>query len=793
MYLYFLKYNNYINKTVKILSSLEDYMEYPYAVIHKNFEQKDGVNTSLNIKWDEKTFKPDYVLVLDDDTPTTIKSRWFVTEMINTSGNNYLCMLLRDVLADTYDNWMVAPAFIQKGHVSNDSALIFNKEDFQCNQIKQSEDLLVDESHCSWLVAYYNISKKQDLSGNITTLTEPYINVGAADITSWNIISRYANNGYLRPSSKQFRIEVDAKYFGGEPWVRFNDQVSVIERSMSNDLDGLLEYDAGFVGNYDRVTQDAIIDCINSNAAAIRSALANQNEPQDSFSDVFFYNGKIVKTNDNKFYRISVTPSSTYEITRYLDVGIHPEDSALMNAIEAAFKVGGVFKSGWSGNFTDAIRYQYVVSVYDVNYVEITNDAVAFSYNFTNVNDLIDQPFGILAFPYKPYDANYIWKDNYLRDNLAMEIIRDMAKDGVGASNKLFDVQILPYCPIPGFIGEVVEMSNFNYIDFTDAFSDLQSDQYVEIKNGGTVGTFALIPTSSKFTLNIAREIYVDNTKLSNQCEFYRLCSPNGAAMFEFSPARNLGVSYFNIDCTYKPYQPYIHINPDFKGLYGEDFNDGRGLICAGDFSVAAVGSAWETYKLQNKNYQEIFARQIEGMDTEYDIARKEAIAGMVAGTVQGGVTGAMGGGMMFGGPVGAIGGALVGAGASLAGGIADLNNMEKRYQESRDRTIDLHNYSLQNIKARPDTLTKVDAFTNNNKIWPYLEKYSCTDEEKYIFLNKLEHEGMTVNACGRIEDYIQYGELTFVKAQIYRFEEFSEDTHLAQLVIDELAKGVYI
>ena len=47
----------------------------------------------------------------------------------------------------------------------------------------------------------------------------------------------------------------------------------------------------------------------------------------------------------------------------------------------------------------------------------------------------------------------------------------------------------------------------------------------------------------------------------------------------------NQGIDSFDIECTYKPYNPYIHISPNYKGLYGKDFDDIRGLICGGDFS----------------------------------------------------------------------------------------------------------------------------------------------------------------------------------------------------------------
>ena len=68
-----------------------------------------------------------------------------------------------------------------------------------------------------------------------------------------------------------------------------------------------------------------------------------------------------------------------------------------------------------------------------------------------------------------------------------------------------------------------------------------------------------------------------------------------------------MSVDSFLIDCTYKPFNPLIRIQPSFKGLYGSSFMDGRGLICGGDFSLPIIKSAWVTYQQNNKNFANIF------------------------------------------------------------------------------------------------------------------------------------------------------------------------------------------
>ena len=169
-------------------------------------------------------------------------------------------------------------------------------------------------------------------------------------------------------------------------------------------------------------------------------------------------------------------------------------------------------------------------------------------------------------------------------------------------SGAIYDVQLLPYCPV-------------QYMIKSDGTFDIGNAKVNYIKNGETNIGVILWATTSQFTLDIPYTIEVTDFKVSNECDMYRLCSPNFNGQFEFSAAKNGGVSSFNVDCNYKPFAPYIHVNPNFNRLYGQDFNDARGLVCGGDFSLPQISNAWANYQLHNKNYLNIFNRQIENME----------------------------------------------------------------------------------------------------------------------------------------------------------------------------------
>ena len=170
----------------------------------------------------------------------------------------------------------------------------------------------------------------------------------------------------------------------------------------------------------------------------------------------------------------------------------------------------------------------------------------------------------------------------------------------------------------------------------------------------------------------------------------WRLSSPNYNGQFEFNAAKNGGVSYFNVDCEYKPDAPHIHVAPNFNLLYGQDFDDGRGLICAGDFSLTQTSDAFATYQRQNANYDNIFNRQIQNMEFNNSKQLLSDIIGSAAGALSGGVAA----GAVFGLGAGAAAGI-----ASAIGGAADANINQSMRNEALGYPKDLHGYQLRNIK----------------------------------------------------------------------------------------------
>lgn len=303
-------------------------------------------------------------------------------------------------------------------------------------------------------------------------------------------------------------------------------------------------------------------------------------------------------------------------------------------------------------------------------------------------------------------------------------------------------------------------------------------------------------------SISISRDYNPLELKVANEGEFMRLTSPNFNGIFEFKLSKFTdGIHSINIDCSYKPYSPYIKLNPDFSGLYGSDFDDSTGLILAGDFSLSTLSDAWINYQLTNKNYQQIFNRQIENLDVNNQIAQEQMnfqntigmITGPVGGAVGGAITGAKAG------PYGAIAGAAVGgiSGGLLAAAGAKMNQgwLNRQQAEAKDYMIDMYNYQLGNIKALPATITKSDPLTYNNKIWPILEEFSCTEAEKELVSNKIRYNGMNIMAIGRLAEYSLSNELdkVYVKGQLIRVDTINDDFQVIDAIYQEVNKGFYV
>ena len=777
-------YNNYYNRTYKRNDTYQEYINASASNIlgidkPYNFNLKDGVNIDHIFNVNSNVDEPNYCLLLNE-TDNSIASRWFVVEWEKVRGNQYHAILRRDLLADNYEAITTAPCFIEKGYVGPEDSAIFNKENITVNQIKTSETLLKDDSNTAWIVGYI-AQDHPALSDKQFTLDPEVDMVITGNHTDWQYIDLVDGNEHItvNPTSPNNNMRFATR----------SSLLANIGEFMFNSNGGNYIPDAQTL-DYWSVNNNEIIDYRNSdwysginwNTCLDKVLLDNPSwTARSEFDYLVSLVGKTIQFQDG-IYTVTLTGNND----AYQDNWSYWASGELYNYLYNI--LNSALPSGILGVNRYPVAYRLFIKKFRFTLTQVTSVQGSYKYNLPQtVRKLDDAPYKMFCMPY--YTGQYTYRfsvdgsgyinvDKDVQMAWAMSIAKELG-------NSLYDLQILPYCPISNW-----EMATDRAIWSKGKTVDVD---YIVLKGSSNLnyGYCSFCDVSSKEEFLNKYTIEIKNYKLENQCDMYRLCSPNYASVFEFNAARNDGVEGYIVRYTYKPYQPFINVAPKFGRLYGQDFKDNRGLILSGDFSLPIVTDAWINYQLNNKNYQLAFDRQIENMEVNYGWQRAQGIANAVVGTIQGGTTGAMAGGMIGGVP-GAIVGGILGTGGSLAGGIADLNMQSGLHNEALDFAKDNFGFQLGNIKALPNTLNKVSSIVANSKLFPFVEFYTCTDEEKQAFKDKIKYNGMTIGRIGKIEDYKNPNDTTYIKGQLIRLEG-KYDTHEVNEIANEFMKGWYI
>lgn len=783
--IYLLNYNNYYNREFRKESSLDDYFDYVVATSTSvNFTTGDHISTNIVVNISDDT-TPDYVLVVESNE---IVSRWFILESQRIRGGQYNLTLYRDTIADFYDDLLDAKCFIEKANLTSVDPFIYNSEDISVNRIKTQEILLKDKAKAPWLVIYYQ--KNTQLQGTVpqnSTTSLPHKNIGVEHIEDWPFYN--PTNGAI--TSGAYNINARTNVAAGQATKFTVDMSSANVSTSSGNFSSTLTCIVPIVGPWPSDTLPVSFNNygLDNLRTLLNNAYTTTNITAAEEEELLTYTiGDILKTTSGEYWEITaINVSAQYLADQSVAV-----NSNLYVALSDIIANTSPF-SGTPNEHSFSTNVNY----YKYSFTLVQREDLSITYDIPDTDKITteDAPYDICAIPYADLPA-------YFPSGTSSSVIQTSNKKiGLATASAMiknhgsliYDVQLLPYCPIPSIIG-------------LDGTLYPQDKQYTYIIDNATnaVVSYILHVPKSQFSFFISADLpEFDSSamgkKVDNECTQYRLCSPNFNGYFDFSVAKNNGLNYFNVDCHYKPYSPYIHINPDFKNLYGRDFNDPRGLICGGDFSITQIQDQWQQYQLQNKNYQEIFDRNIQNIELNNSIQRQREPWQVAAGIVQGGTSGAMAGMLGGGGGYGALAGGILGAGVSAIGGAMDIKLNEMLRNEAIDYATDNFGYQLGNIRALPDTIKKVSAINNNNKIFPILEIYTCTDTEKTAFVNKIAFNGMTVMRIGTIREFINnnwtYNGITsrnYIKAQLIHIHSLDNEYHVVNTLSKELNKGIY-
>lgn len=738
--IYLLQFNNYYNRKATAPIGFEYLSDHHEQIVYygrHNFVPGDGVDTELILNISDDLVC-NYLIVAKDDG-SEIKSHWFVIESIRTRTGQYRLVLHRDLVADAYYDLLDSPMFVEKATLNYDDPFIYNDEAMTFNQIKNLEFPLKDSTEKKWIVGYMG------RTGEIH-VDQPYnaaadINASQYSHTEW--LQDHPNISTLNDVTIEARISStqDPNTFNYVTFTK-NGTLQVLRLPNVGEAVHVLTVDEAnqlAYSNFHTYFNFTFID------SSIRIL-----ENYSSADNLSIYNNKTIVFNDG-IYRIHTSISTNSTALKLITANTGELALNLNNYMENAANAIGI-----TTFYKDNKAFSYVA-----NY-----NTISISLEFISDADVENIKFDILETRQHLQDAPYdmfFMEHNDKNMQIAQLIML------VGATN-VYDVQLLPYCPS---------------ISIYNAVHDVTDNDYVEVKKGST--HFSEIYFSNKSTDTVEINFGVTPNparyKIENLTQVHRIVSPNYNGIFEFSPYKNKGVDKFYADFTYKPYQPYIHVYPRFKGLYGGNFKDARGLICGGDFSLPRVNDAFNAYEVQNKYYQQIFDRNIQTMELQNKFAQLGDVTGAFSGTLQGAAAGAL-----MGGVYGAVAGGVV----SAVGGVADVAINRTLRNDAMDLTKDQFGYTLGNIRALPQSISKTTAFTANNKYWPFLEVYGCTNEETRALENKLKWNGMTVMRIGTLNEFLR-DEESYIKGKLIRLDSNNYDNHFTVSLANELNQGIYI
>lgn len=831
--LYLLKFNNYYNRQVKgvgyTITDYDNYIQYgPFTRI--NFNPADGIETQQDINTEDADY--DYLVVADEQG--NVVSRWFVIQATRSVGSaQYRLSLHRDLIVDFYPSISTSPCYVERAMLSISNPLIYNSENMSFNQIKKKELLLKDKTNTSWIVGYLANNYYEGLVQEGTNYNAYFTRDIARTANFSASYSQYralANKGTLYTgaltSNQELQFVIACTNFqhghlisDRSGFVEYVDNnANLVCEQYAKEVMAVARYAAttresskfyisiGTIGNYITNYQLNLDDAKQLNGALVKNT--------DDTGPSYFY--LTLRNNGTETKEIIPPVNSTIytQIQNHITKLVQNAPDQYTSAIDPS-------KFYWDNSAPNKFKVKVPVQSYTVILSEEPpllkcRTTLASSVGGQNPEiitkiRLQDAPYTMFCMPYNNAQVKrdsgvqiLYTAEGKVNQEMAAAIATDLGTSGGGF---IYDLQLLPYCPIPQIYNTAgeIDLTNIDERAYAIITAEDSDGAYTPDNNCGII----LFPKVSSFsgTITLAEPISVPETpiefKIDNETKFCRLVSPNYAGAFDFVPTKNGGVSAFEYNCSYKPYQPYIHVNPVFNPgyLYGGDFNDNRGLVCGGDFSLPQISDAWENYQIQNKSYAESFARQIQNMDVNYDIEMRQMKASQwaqgLAGTLSAGSSGAIVGSTAgFGNPVAAAaGGISAGLGAAIGNIIsakADREAAEALHNEAKSYAQDQFNYSLRNVQALPASLSKVSTFDINNKLFPFVEFYEATPIEEQALRNKITYNSMSVMAIGKIEDYIQET-TSFISAQLIRLEGLGENYRMSAAIAGELHKGIFI
>lgn len=757
-------------KRYKTLNDTPFYSENQKAVLLGN-----GANTSIKTKVENIC---DYVTI--DDT------RWFVISYEYFNGKQVQLNLQRDVIGEFGINSFFGK--VERGFT--DGILKYRKE-LSLNQILKNRKKLIPNSkqygnytvnthdNEKWGILYL---KKQ--TGIDPNTGEPYpervnINIPAFEPETVDYPLIDNNSVFLNEKHNKNKvclfIDIDVNgtnvplafaidgdnpsNSGGLPWIfetpdgfpRIKARASDTRDPAGIGLDELNAIAIDLAGSFSRH--------LNSGDVQIPDITLNPN--------TINYDNVVIK-NEEKFYRFT---EKNYSKIEY---GKIEKDSETYNVMLAAFVVymQVLFDDFQIISQPDNVFASYTLDGSPSFFVEATgvkinrtelSAAESGAIVIDTTQQLVDEPYFVLVCPL--YDVNISGSESYsVEQRLSFMVFNTIIQYLSGQNAYLVDAQIYPYCPT--LISCMTSINGIPFFNINSSYyshtCSVQLLPYSDVKREYIQRQYSIVSPeqSGKFDFNFYDYINVQKDKNGN----------NNIS----SDGINYATMNVTIKTALKPYSIISSAVIDRQGnpLIGITYeSDLRGSQPSSNgFECSIATNAFEEYKRNNSNYQQIFALQREELQKQHSVERVNEQTSSIVNTLSAGVMGAIGGGALAGGGGGLIGKAVSGAGAAAGGAAASAivgGAMNKQYEvneELREYELTLQeerfNLEIGTIKNLPNSINRISSFNEiiMRDFYYVIETYECSEVEKTIVDNFILNYGYGIGVFDYIINYFKNG-----------------------------------
>ena len=761
----------------------------------------DGASTTL------KTNKEnicDYVTI--DET------RWFVTSYTYMNGKQVQLNLQRDVIGefgirDCYGK-------IERGYT--DTILKYRKE-LGLNQILKNRKKVIPDTNIygnysvdnhnneMWGILY--LVKPTELDPNTGVPYPEQVNINipafAPKTVNYDFIENGTTKNYayvwnchiyfevqIGKSNNQYLIDVS---FSGE---KNNLQVSSsVKRVETNDARAFIITSMPNPSSLNNLSEVSRVNIASELGLLVGQDVLRKNslpyklpEPPELDAPNVDYNGVVIKK-DNKFYSYSVSSSS---ISNYGELGTQDDILLMIFEAIAAKTVNFLDENNQTQSFTVSFAHtgsytDAISGVYTQIYRYTTRELSAFESGTIKIDvsqQLIDEPYSILAFPL--FDVKISGSKEYIIDRkTAFMVFNTVIQFLSGKNAYLVDAQIYPYCPTLTSVSSEINGYPFFTINSTsyNHYCSVQLLPYSDIKKEYITRQYSVISPeqSGKFSFNFYD--YVNKVEDNNGINYAKLNIIVKTALKPFGIISSAVIQSASDSPMGIPY------DSDLRG--SQPSSNG--------FECSLASNAFETYKRQNSNYQQIFALQKEELQKQHEVELTNDITSTIVNTMSATAMGAIAGANMAdAGIFNSFGSKQVGAGlgALYAGGTVGGAMIAQTVENSKLRDYEEYlqqaNFDLQigTVKNLPNSINRISSFNEIilQDFWYIIETYECSDFEKTVVDNFITKYGYGIGVFDFVENYCKNG--WFLRSTLIS-SKYNVNLHM--IAEKELMGGIYL